>query len=167
MRKLYEIDADIESCIANGTDPETGEFLMTDLLDALQLERETKLEGVALFVKDTRAEATMIHDEIENLTKRMKRLTRNADGAEEWLSYQLDGNKFSTPRVECVFRKSEVADVDPEFIEWAYKQKDDMSKYITHTESDKPNKQEIRKFLKAGGSLEHCRLVEKRNMTIK
>ena len=53
MRALYDIDQDILDCV----DLETGEILDTEKLDALQMEREAKLEGVALWVKDLRAEA--------------------------------------------------------------------------------------------------------------
>ena len=45
---LYEIDNAILECI----DLETGEIIDTDKLDALQLERETKIENVALWIKD-------------------------------------------------------------------------------------------------------------------
>ena len=43
MRALYEINQDILDCV----DLETGEILDTEKLDALQMEREAKLEGVA------------------------------------------------------------------------------------------------------------------------
>ena len=48
MRPLYEIDAEILASV----DQETGEILDIEKLDALQMERERKLEGVALWVKD-------------------------------------------------------------------------------------------------------------------
>lgn len=43
MPSLYEIDAGILACI----DQETGEILDVERLDALQMERRTKIEGVA------------------------------------------------------------------------------------------------------------------------
>ena len=45
MRALYDIDAAILDCV----DQETGEILDPEKLDALQMEREQKLEGVALW----------------------------------------------------------------------------------------------------------------------
>ena len=44
MRSLYEIDQEILDCV----DAESGEILDVEKLDALQMERERKLEGVAL-----------------------------------------------------------------------------------------------------------------------
>lgn len=59
MRTLYEIDADIVNCI----DTETGEILDFDSLDALNMERDAKIEGVALYVKQLQAEAEAIKAE--------------------------------------------------------------------------------------------------------
>ena len=50
--KLYEIDEQILNCI----DAETGEIIDADMLNALQMERDAKIEGVALWIKDLKAE---------------------------------------------------------------------------------------------------------------
>ena len=51
--KLYEIDEQILGCI----DAETGEIIDADMLNALQIERDAKIENVALWIKDLKAEA--------------------------------------------------------------------------------------------------------------
>ena len=165
MRKLYEIDKDIELCIMEGTDYETGEFRDFDKLNELQMERETKLENVALFIKDSRAEADAIQAEISRLDERMEKLLRNADGAEHWLAEALKGEKFSTSKVECTFRKSTVVEVDKDFCQYAYSIGQYM--FLTHHETDTPNRAKIKEFLKNGGQLEHCKLVEKNNITVR
>ena len=166
MRKLYEIDKDLEDLLEQAIDPETGEVVIDEeALADLQMEREKKIEGIALYVKDCRAEASMIKEEISNLKKRMDTLIRKADGAEGFIAKNLNGMKFSTPKVECSFRKSESVDVDEDFCRWAF----EHGKYevITHKESDEPNKAKIKQILKNGGWLEHCKLVEKMNISIK
>lgn len=165
MRTLYEINKDIEQCIMNGTDFETGEFTAFDELDQLQMEKDAKFEGVALFIKENRSVADAIKNEIDTLKKRMDKLNRNADGAEGWLAINLAGQKFSTPKVECSFRRSESVECDDDFCKYAY----DTAQYdfITHTETDKPNKAKIKAFLKSGGTLEHCQLVEKQNISVR
>jgi hypothetical protein len=60
MMTLYEIDDAILACV----DPETGEIINPEALTALQMEREKKLENVALWVKDLKAEAEAIGNEI-------------------------------------------------------------------------------------------------------
>ena len=57
--KLYEIDREIEACI----DFDTGEILDSERLDALQMERAAKLEGVACWIKNLTADAKAFREE--------------------------------------------------------------------------------------------------------
>ena len=81
MRPLYEIDAAILAAV----DQETGEILDTEKLDALQMERERKLEGVALWIKDLKAEATAVKEEADKLTARKKALDNKIESIKTWL----------------------------------------------------------------------------------
>ena len=56
---IYEID----SRIAELLDPDTGELLDYEAFAALQMEREAKIENMALWYKDLSAEAKAIRDE--------------------------------------------------------------------------------------------------------
>ncbi|MBQ1790816.1 MAG: siphovirus Gp157 family protein, partial [Oscillospiraceae bacterium] len=94
MRPLYEIDAAILAAV----DQETGEILDVEKLDALQMEREQKLEGVALWVKDLKAEAAAVKEEADKLNARKKALDNKIDGLKAWLLRALDGGKLKTPR---------------------------------------------------------------------
>jgi hypothetical protein len=94
MRALYEIDEEILSCV----DQETGEILDTEKLDALQMEREEKLEGVALWVKDLKAEADAVKAEADKLTARKKALDNKIESIKTWLMMALGGEKLKTPR---------------------------------------------------------------------
>ena len=94
MRALYEINQEILDCV----DLETGEILDVEKLDALQMEREAKLEGVALWVKDLRAEAAAVKEEADKLTARKKALDNKIEGLKTWLLFALDGQKLKTPR---------------------------------------------------------------------
>ncbi len=94
MRALYEIDQDILDCL----DAETGEILDVERLDALQMERETKLEGVSLWVKDLTAEANAVKEEADKLTARKRALDNKITALKSWLLIALDGQKLKTPR---------------------------------------------------------------------
>lgn len=50
---LYEIDQAILACI----DEESGEIIDADALAELSMERDKKVEGVALWIKNLRADA--------------------------------------------------------------------------------------------------------------
>jgi len=110
MRALYEIDQDILSCV----DLETGEILDTEKLDALQMERERKLEGVALWVKDLSYEAQMIKEESDKLTARKKSLDNKITGLKNWLLYALAGEKLKTPRCNVYQTHSQKVVIDDE-----------------------------------------------------
>lgn len=167
MRKLYEISEDIERCIMEGTDPETGEFTAMEQLEALQMEATQKIENAGLYAKDCYAQADMISKEIVTLTARMNKLIRTGDGIMDWLYHTLHGEKFSTPRLDIGFRKSVAVDCDDDFCQWAYETGN--ADLVTHTEkiTNVPNKKAIRQFIQSGGKLEKARLVTKQNISIK
>lgn len=166
MRKLYEIDQEIENLIASGVDPETGEWTLDEsALETLQMERDKKIENVILYYKDLDAEIAAINTEVYTLVDRATKIAKKRDGLKIWLSKALAGQKFSTARCEASFRKSESVEVGDDFCAWAdqYEQDD----YITIKHTVTPNKTAIKKFLKSGGELPYCQLVEKQNIQIK
>ena len=94
MRPLYEIDAEILACV----DQETAEIIDPAKLDALQMEREEKLEGVALWIKDLNAEAEAVKAEADKLTARRKAVENRVTALKAWLVKALDGRKLKTAR---------------------------------------------------------------------
>lgn len=119
--KLYEIDRELEAAIEAAFDPETGEILddaAFERMNELEMAREAKLEGVALWIKGLIAEAEAINNEKNNLAKREKVLKNKAERLKQWLSYVLNGEKLKTPRVAISWRSSETVEfddtVDPE-----------------------------------------------------
>ena len=110
MRPLYEINQDILDCI----DDESGEILDVKKLDALQMEREAKLEGVALWIKDLKAESEAVKAEADKLTARKKALENKIDGLKQWLLYALNGEKLNTPRCKVYQTHSQKVVIDDE-----------------------------------------------------
>ena len=110
MRALYEIDQDILDCV----DLETGEILDTEKLDALQMERDKKLEGVALWIKDMKAEAAAVKEEADKLTARRKALENKMEGLKAWLLMALDGEKLNTPRCKVYQTHNQRVVIDDE-----------------------------------------------------
>lgn len=155
MATLYEINDAILACI----DMETGEVLDNEALDNLIMERETKLENVALWVKNLESDAAAYEAEKKVFEARAKAAKNRAESLKRYLTYALEGQKFKTAKCAVSFRKSYKVDVlDVEQIPVEYVQ--------TVTEK-KPDKTALKDVLKTGAEVPGCRLVESLNIGIK
>jgi len=163
MRALYEINQDILDCV----DMETGEILDVEKLDALQMEREAKIEGVALWIKDMRAEAAAVKEEADRLTARKKALDNRMEGLKNWLLYALGGEKLSTPRCKIYQthnQKLHVAD-ELELIKYLKRRKT-LKKYLRIRDPEL-NRDEIKKAIKDGETFPGAELQETESVVIK
>ena len=163
MRALYEINQDILGCV----DLETGEILDTEKLDALQMEREAKLEGVALWVKDLKAEAVAVKEEADKLTARKKALDNKIDGLKNWLLMALGGEKLNTPRCKVYQTHSQKVAVEDEgkLIEFL-KTLEDPERFLRFREPEL-RRDEIKKALKEGYMIPGAELEETESVVIK
>ena len=165
MRALYEISQDILNCV----DLETGEILDTEKLNALQMERDAKLEGVALWIKDMRAEAAAIKEEADKLTARKKALDNKIEGLKTWLLMALDGEKLNTPRCKVYQTHSQRVTIvgdENDLIAWLERNAKDPRDYIRYREPEL-RKDEIKKALKDGKEIEYAKLEETEGVVIK
>lgn len=161
--RIYEIDKAIEELIANAVDPETGELILdNDALDQLQMERDQKIENLALYVKELTATAKAMRDEEKNLAERRQTVERKAERLKQYLIYCIDGQKFTTARVACSFRRSEAVEIGPEFVNWAMDNAADLLRL-----KPEADKQKIRELLKNGLTVPYTGIIEKSSVTIK
>lgn len=144
---LYEIESDILTCV----DPETGEIIDPAKLDALQMERERKLENVALWVKDLRAEAEAIGNEVQALTARKKAAERKAEALKTWLGEALAGEVFKTPKVRISYTHNSRLNVTDEkaAIEYIEKTFADPEAYLKY-QTPEIRKDALKTLIKAG-----------------
>lgn len=156
MANLYEIDQAILGCV----DMETGEVIDPELLDSLMMERNAKIEGVALWVKNLRSDAAAYEAQEAAFAERKKKANAKAESLEKWLAGACGGEKFSTATCEVSFRKSEAVEVlDKSKIPADFLR----TKTTTTTE---PDKTAIKKAIKDGKTVEGCALVAKLNTKI-
>ena len=163
MRALYEIDQEILDCV----DPESGEILDVEKLDALQMEREEKLEGVALWIKDMKAEAEAIKAEADKLTARKKTLDNKIDGLKQWLTMALDGGKLKTARCNVYLTHSQRLAVADEQKLIGYLQNTRVPDEFLRFREPELRKDEIKKALKEGVYLPGAALEETESVVIK
>lgn len=162
MAKLYEIDAAIMECI----DQETGEVLDFERLEALQLEREKKIESVALWYKNLCSDAEAYKTEKQVFAEREAAAKKTAESLKRWLEFALGGQKMSTSKVSIGFRKSTAVEIEDEtaFIEYAQRAgMDDLLTYKTPTVS----KSAVRAAIEDGREIMGAAVVEKYNIQIK
>jgi hypothetical protein len=158
---LYEINAAIMGCV----DDETGEIIDFEQLDELQMEREEKLESIALYIKGLEAEAEAIGREREALSKRKAVKENKAKRLREYLAYNLDGQPFETARVALSFRKSTSLKVTDErvLIEWLEQNHDDCLSYKAPTIS----KSSVATLIKDGEAVSGAELETRNNLNVK
>lgn len=156
---IYEINEQILNCI----DLETGEIIDIDKLNELQLEKDAKIENVACWIKELKAEAEAIKAEKQTLAERQKVAENKAESLKKWLAYALDGQKFKTSKCSISYRKSESVEVTEEGLNNLIKEHDEL---LTYKEPE-PNKKAIKDALKDGLSVEGVQLVQNVSTIIK
>ena len=147
---IYEINEEILNCI----DLETGEIIDIDRLNDLQLERDGKIENVACWIKELKAEAEAIKAEKLALAERQKVAENKAESLKKWLAYALNGEKFKTAKCSVSFRKTESVEVTDEGLSNLMKEHDELLTY----KAPEPNKKAIKDALKDGLSVQGVRL---------
>lgn len=151
---LYEIDQAIMNCLDN----ETGEIIDAELLDSLQMERTEKIENVACWIKELKAEAEALKAEKLAFAERQKVAENKAESLKNWLTYVLNGEKFKTTRASITFRatdKVEITDI---------MQLDESFLRYKEPEADKTA---IKEAIKAGQEVAGATLVSSTSVIIK
>ena len=169
MNTLYELDSKIAELLETGfemscIDAETGEIDETQLavyLEQLQLDRKTKIDNIAVFVKNLEAEAVAIRAEEKKLKERREAKERKAERLKNYIktSMLLQGEtKFESARVSMSLRNSKAVVVDESKLE---------SVYFTSKIVQSVDKKAIKAALEAGILVEGAMLEERKNLQIK
>lgn len=153
MRKLYEINKDIEKLLdetftvriddENGVNTETGEVInIAERLDALTVEKHEKIRSVAVYFDDVSAKLDALEEKIKNLTAMKKTLEREKGGLENYLLFATDNKGFKDDEIEVKVKKSKRCDFTDETL---------IPEKFIKTEIEKSaSKTEITKAIKAG-----------------
>ena len=157
---LYEINSEIMSCI----DMETGEGIDTEKRNELQMERDAKIENVALWIKELKAEAEAIKNEKQALAERQRVAENKAESLKNWLAYALNGEKFKTAKCSISYRNSESVEVTEEGLEALMREHEDLLTY----KLPEPNKKAIKDAIKNDGlTVAGVQLLQKTSTIIK
>lgn len=159
---LYELSGQLQAALdALETDPGTGEAIGWEAVEALEMERDAKLENYALAVKNYRSDAAKIDVEIKQLQARKKSAEHRAERLESCVSRVMEQaglERFQTPRAEVSFRKSEAVQViDLQLLAEGYKRQ----------KPAEPDKVAIKRAIKAGREVPGAQLLTNRSLQIK
>lgn len=154
MASLYEINSQILDCV----DLETGEIVDIERLMTLQMERDNKIESVALWYKNLLSDAEQYKIEKENFAKKEKAAKNKAEQLKKYIADALSGEKFKTTKVAISYRKSEQVEIEST---------DELTEeYLKYTEPE-PDKTKIKQAIKSGIEIPGCQLITNNNIQIK
>ena len=157
MATLYDLVKEIENFQLE-VDEETGEILNMDELDALQLEKDAKVENICLWIKNLKSDAAAYKAEKDSFEKKRKQAENKAEALTKYIQYILDGENFKSSKVNVSYRKSEKVRcvdmllVEPDYLKFA---------------SPELDKKKIKDAIKAGGKVHGCYLEQSLNVQIK
>lgn len=163
MSSLYEIDNDMMAAFDAAVDPDTGEIIDEEALERfnkLSMDRDVKIENICLWIKNLKADATVLKAEKDAFAARQKAAENKAKSLSKYLQGFLDGEKFKAAdgRATVSYRKSEsvkVTDISQIPLE-----------YLTMADPT-ANKTEIKKAIKAGKDVPGAEIETNNNMIIK
>ena len=113
---LYEIDGRLQTALAEARDtamendgviPET----MAAALYGIEIEKEEKAIQCVLAYKNLMAESTAIENEMATLSKRNTAILTQAAWLEGYVEHLMPWWKYSGPKCQVSFRKSEVVNI--------------------------------------------------------
>ena len=158
---LYEIAQEMATLI----DPETGEIRDFEAFEELQMAREEKIDNTAKWIIDLEAEAKMVKERADELTKRAQAAKKKAERLREFLQEYLQGEKRKTADYTIGYRRTEAVEITDEdrAVAWLMANKDDALTY----QQPKISKTAVKELLKAGEAVPGAELVERQTMQVK
>lgn len=114
MRRLYDIESDISALFDTYVDEETGEVKQgfSEALEGLEKERDAKIEGVGLLLKETNAFLKAAESEKAALDKKIKSAKAEIDSLKNYLFTACKGEKFKTEKVSMYYSKSKYVEIE-------------------------------------------------------
>ncbi len=164
MASLYEIDRDIQAFIDGLFEmaDENGEVdIDMDILTDLKEQRQTKLENIALYIKNLASEASAIKEEENSLSERRKRLERKCERLKGILVRSMTENnekEISSPRYCAKIRDSKATEI--------YDDKILPPEFIVGKTTYAPDKTAIKKAIEAGNEVAGARIVINHNLKL-
>lgn len=160
---LYEVAEEIEKAFALAVDPDTGEIddEKMVLLESLQMERDRKIENVACYIKNLKADAQALKAEKDAFAKRQKQAENKAEALSRYLMSALNGEKFSSNRCSVSFRHTQKVTLDEGYTIY------DIDTHFVRMKEPELDKTAIKKALEDGTPIAGVHMEDGLSMTIR
>lgn len=158
---LYDIDNRLQELV----DPETGEIADYEAFEALDMERNRKLENMACWIKNMKADVDGIAAEVKALQARKTAIAKRAERIAGYLQETLAGQKFETPKCSITYRNSTAVVISDSATVVEYLESHGHTDCVTYAEP-KIDKNELKKLLN-DGEVPGASLEKRQNMQIK
>lgn len=139
-------------------DIDTGEFNEA-MFEGLRIERDRKIENIAIWVLEDEAMAKSIKEQENKLKERREILEQRIEKRKEFLRYISEGKKLKTDRVTVSYRTSKAVKITNEEII--------PIKYKTVKTAVSVSKDDIKKDLQAGKTVEGAELETRVSTLVK
>lgn len=156
---LSEIERQIEELLFMQQEHELSDDDIRDTLDALLLDRNDKIDNIAIYIKHLKAMAIGTKEIEREYAARRQSYENKAERLIKYLSYFLDGDKYESPKTKITWKKSEQVVVDD--IDKLGKQ------FMRVKETVEPDKGLIKEVIKTGAEVEGAHLEIKNNISVK
>lgn len=164
MASLYEIDRDIQAFIDGvfAMADENGEVdIDMDILEDLKEQRQTKLENIALYIKNLASDAQAIKEEEITLAERRKRLESKCERLKGILVRSMMENnekELSSARYCAKIRDSKATEV--------FDMNSLPNEYLKMKIEYSPDKTAIKKAIEAGTEVAGARIIVNHNLNL-
>lgn len=162
MATFREIDARLLELV-----DEDGEILDVEEFEALQMARELKAEGMALWVLDLRDEQNAVKAEIARLQARLKAAERKQERLLLFLQTVLRGEKLKTSLISVSYRRTEAVEISDEEAVRAFAQKDERYEDILRYKEPEISKSEIKRLISEGVAVPGAEIASRISTVIK
>ena len=154
MANLFEINDQILSLI----DFETGEISDFETFEKLQLDLDTKIKNIALYVLNLESDAAQLEEQERKFCARKTAAKNKAGRLKEYLDAFLQGQKRIYPEVSLTYRPS---------VQVVIEDKYQIPERFLCQCDPKIDKIAIKDALKTGEAVPGASLLEKKNLQIK
>lgn len=169
MTTLYELTAEYQKLLDIALESDEIDDETFEHIQKIDGAIEKKIENIACVIKELENNTGIVNNEIDRLSERATRYYKNLKTLKAYVvntMEQVGKKKIETPTMTLGVRKSESTEIDNEFIEEA-KEKNLYKLMRIVPERVEADKTAIKEYIKQGNKLEHAKIVEKKNLSIR